>query len=241
MCLLINSGQKTANRKIAVEMATLKKTDVQVVTCRTKQKDLKRRQEYGSKKTRTAEPRVGEKRKPTNVEVGDLHNFPALKEQLFVGYAGPLPEVRRPLLPNSCVIFSFCIHAQTPLPLQYPKLNALPLIYIPLGMSTISRWMPRIHVLYHVSLLGVFCFLVRGWYIYIIYIHTRPCLFCICCGRRVGRFQKLHHVVYVYLILQVASGYVMSMSALKMHFQNALLPTPSLWCPPPTHSYGDTK
>ena len=93
---IINSGQKAAKNKILAELKKLPKTDIQIVTCRAKQSDLKRRQDYGKKKT--LEP-PSKKKKPSSAEMGELATFPGLREHLFLACAGPVPTVKRLHLP----------------------------------------------------------------------------------------------------------------------------------------------
>jgi len=86
-----------AKTKILAELKKLPKTEVQVVTCRANQSDLKRRQNYG-RKVASSDP-AAKKRKAAHTEMGELASFPGLREHLVLACAAPVPEVRRLHLP----------------------------------------------------------------------------------------------------------------------------------------------
>ena len=94
---ITNSGLNAAKDDILKKLNKLTGIELQVVTLRAKQADLKRRQDFG-KKVALSDP-SSKKRKQVVPEMGQLANFPGLREHLIMGCAAPVPEVRRLHLP----------------------------------------------------------------------------------------------------------------------------------------------
>ena len=94
---ITNSGLNNAKDDILKKLNKLPNTELQVVTLRAQQGHLKRRQDYG-KKIALSDP-ASKNRKQVVPEMGQLANFPGLREHLIIACAAPVPEVRRLHLP----------------------------------------------------------------------------------------------------------------------------------------------